>query len=105
MQLPSVLYPAILTILSLSPTSINAAKVPKDAILLSQVRSLTLRNNAQTSHRRVAAVPQLSCTGPGCRHHEVDVMRCTNTGSSYGSEEIEWSCTAEMPEGTSPPPR
>lgn len=28
----------------------------------------------------------------------VDVMRCTNQGASYGGEDIEWSCTASLPE-------
>ncbi|KAF8852467.1 DUF1183-domain-containing protein, partial [Acephala macrosclerotiorum] len=99
MQLLPFLYPALLTLLALSPSSTLAAKkVPKDAILLSQVKTLTLRNNAKTSHRRVSAIPQLSCKGPGCSHYKIDVLRCTNQGASYGDEDIEWSCTASMPE-------
>ncbi|TEY60186.1 hypothetical protein BOTCAL_0184g00070 [Botryotinia calthae] len=91
------LYPALLTILTFTPLT-AAASTPKNAILLSKVKSLTLRDNAQTSHRRVSAVPQLSCSGPGCRHYKVDVMRCTNQGSDYSSEDIQWSCTANLPE-------
>ncbi|KAE8446684.1 hypothetical protein EG329_011728 [Mollisiaceae sp. DMI_Dod_QoI] len=99
MQFLTFLYPALLALLTLSPTpSLAAKKIPKDAILLSQVKTLTLRSNAKTSHRRVSAIPQLTCKGPACSHYKVDVMRCTNQGSSYGTEDVEWSCTATMPE-------
>ncbi|THV46737.1 hypothetical protein BGAL_0363g00040 [Botrytis galanthina] len=91
------LCPALLTLLTFTPLTTAASK-PKNAILLSKVKTLTLRDNAQTSHRRVSAVPQLSCSGPGCRHYKVDVMRCTNQGSDYSSEDIQWSCTANLPE-------
>ena len=58
MQLPTFLYPTLLALL-LTPSPISAAKkVPKNAILLSNVKSLTLRENAKTSHRRVSAIPQ-----------------------------------------------
>ncbi|KAK2630125.1 hypothetical protein QTJ16_000945 [Diplocarpon rosae] len=91
------LLPALLALLTLA-LSTHGAKVPKDAILLSQVKSLTLRSNALTSHRRVAAVPQLKCTGPACKYHKIERMRCTNQGASYNEEDIEWSCTADMPD-------
>ncbi|KAH0494294.1 hypothetical protein TgHK011_000919 [Trichoderma gracile] len=74
---------------------------PKNAILLSGVRSLTLRGNgAKTTSRRVAPIPQLKCVSSKavCDLFPIDVMRCTNQGSSYGSEDIEWSCTASLPE-------
>ncbi|PQE32752.1 DUF1183 domain protein [Rutstroemia sp. NJR-2017a WRK4] len=95
MQLLPFLYPVFLALLTFTPLS--AAK-PKDAILLSKVKSLTLRDNAKTSHRRVPAVPQLNCQGPGCRHYKVDIMRCVNQGSDYSSEDIQWSCSANIPE-------
>ncbi|PMD36952.1 DUF1183-domain-containing protein, partial [Hyaloscypha variabilis F] len=96
MRLP-FLYPALLALL-LTPLTEAAKKPPaKDAILLSQVKTLTLRSNAKTSHRRVSAIPQLSCKGPGCAHYKVDVMRCSNQGSAYNSEDVEWSCTASLP--------
>ncbi|CCU82740.1 DUF1183 domain protein [Blumeria hordei DH14] len=69
----------------------------ENAILLSQVRTLTLRKNVKTSHRRVPSKPQLTCKGPGCAFYEVDIMRCKNQGSSYDTEDIEWSCTANLP--------
>ncbi|KAH9216486.1 hypothetical protein DL95DRAFT_445265 [Leptodontidium sp. 2 PMI_412] len=92
-----LLYPALLALLTFTTPSLSAKK-PKDAILLSSVKTLTLRSNALTSHRRVSAIPQLKCVGPACKHHAVERMRCTNQGSSYNEEDIEWSCTADMPE-------
>ncbi|KAG4416243.1 hypothetical protein IFR04_010646, partial [Cadophora malorum] len=91
-----LLQPLLLALLTLTTPSL-AAKKPKDAILLSSVKTLTLRSNALTSHRRVSAVPQLKCVGPACKHHNVERMRCTNQGSSYNEEDIEWSCVADMP--------
>ncbi|GAW11092.1 hypothetical protein ANO14919_004310 [Xylariales sp. No.14919] len=86
-------------LLSLLTANVAAKAKPKNAILLSEVQSLTLRANKQTSHRRVSAIPQLRCVSSRqvCDLHTVDVMRCTNQGSSYGTEDIEWSCTASLP--------
>ncbi|KAM7204019.1 transmembrane protein [Naviculisporaceae sp. PSN 640] len=80
----------------LSSTPIVEAAKPKNAILLSEVQSLTLKANKQTTHRRVSAIPQLKCVSPRaiCRLHEIDTLRCVNQGSSYSSEDIEWACTA-----------
>ncbi|KAI8634841.1 hypothetical protein F5Y19DRAFT_469891 [Xylariaceae sp. FL1651] len=93
---PHLALPALLLGLS---TSASAKAKPKDAILLSEVQTLTLRANKQTSHRRVSAIPQLRCVSSPqiCNLHAVDMLRCTNQGSSYGSEDIEWSCTASLP--------
>jgi hypothetical protein len=77
-------YLTLLTLLSLSSTSL-ATKQPKDAILLSQVKSLILPVNARTTHRRVPAVPQL---GPGCKHYKVDIIHCTNIGADHNAEDI-----------------
>ncbi|CAI4217739.1 unnamed protein product [Parascedosporium putredinis] len=33
-----------------------------------------------------------------CALHRIDVMRCTNQGSSYSDEDIQWSCKAELPQ-------
>jgi hypothetical protein len=88
----------ILALLSLAAPSLAATK-PKNANLLSEVQSLTLRSGAKTAHRRVPAAPQLKCIShPSiCKLHEVDLMRCTNQGSGYSSEDIQWSCTASLP--------
>ncbi|KAI1312125.1 hypothetical protein F5Y03DRAFT_264762 [Xylaria venustula] len=89
----------LLALQGLLMPSASAKAKPKDAILLSEVQSLTLRANRQTSHRRVSAIPQLKCVSSPkvCALHTVDVMRCTNQGSSYGAEDVEWSCTASLP--------
>ncbi|KAF3022406.1 hypothetical protein E8E14_004945 [Neopestalotiopsis sp. 37M] len=90
-------YLAILSLLAATPAL--AATKPKNAILLSEVQSLTLRGGAKTAHRRVAAAPQLKCVShPSlCKLHDVDLMRCTNQGSGYSDEDIQWSCTANLP--------
>ncbi|GJC95041.1 transmembrane protein 66 [Colletotrichum higginsianum] len=90
-----------LALLAFLPGLALAAKTPKNAILLSEVQSLTLRGGgAKTTHRRVSAVPQLKCVSSKaiCDLYEIDVMRCTNQGAGYSSEDIQWSCVASLPE-------
>jgi hypothetical protein len=55
------LYLPLVTVLLALTSCISAAKQsksPKNAILLSNVKSLTLRADAKTAHRRVPAIPQ-----------------------------------------------
>jgi hypothetical protein len=90
-----------LQVLALALSGRAVAARPQNAILLSEVRSLTLRGDgAKTTHRRVSAIPQLKCISSNaiCALYPIDRMRCTNQGSSYGDEDIEWSCTASLPE-------
>ncbi|KAF4452523.1 Transmembrane protein 66 [Fusarium austroafricanum] len=94
------MIPGSLTCFFALPALTLAAR-PKDAIKLSDVRSLTLRGNgAMTNHRRVGAIPQLRCVSKKalCELYNIDVMRCTNEGSGWGDEDIQWSCTASLPE-------
>ncbi|KAI0445041.1 DUF1183-domain-containing protein [Xylaria telfairii] len=90
------ILPAVLGVLA---TSASAKTKPRDAILLSDVQVLTLRAEKQTTHRRVSAIPQLRCISHRrvCALYTVDVMQCTNQGSSYGAEDIDWSCAASLP--------
>ncbi|EPS28637.1 hypothetical protein PDE_03583 [Penicillium oxalicum 114-2] len=93
---------AIWTLLAASPVVCDRSQKPpgKDAILLSNVQTLTLRANRQTTARRVSPVPQLTCVGPSkkiCNLYQVDVMRCTNDGYDYDAEDVQWSCTASLP--------
>ncbi|KAM0324383.1 hypothetical protein ACHAQA_008164 [Verticillium albo-atrum] len=84
----------------LSFPAASATKPPKNAILLSQVKTLTLRGDgAKTTHRRLPAVPQLKCLSAPklCALHPIDVLRCTNQGSGYDDEDIQWSCSANLP--------
>ncbi|KAI1777742.1 hypothetical protein F4818DRAFT_324421 [Hypoxylon cercidicola] len=93
------------TLLTSSPLLLLAGAAqpkpkPKNAILLSDVQSLTLRGGgAETAHRRVPAVPQLRCvSAPAvCALHAVDVMRCANQGGGYDAEDVQWSCAASLP--------
>jgi len=96
MHLPSLIPGLLLALVPL----IDAARSSKadSAILLSKVRTLTLYGDKQTTHRRVSAIPQLACVGGnGCKHHEVDLMRCTNAGSEYDAEDVQWTCSASLP--------
>ncbi|SMR56917.1 unnamed protein product [Zymoseptoria tritici ST99CH_1E4] len=67
-------------------------------ILLSKVKSLTLRSSALTTSRRVPPVPQLTCVGGNAQGlYDVDVMSCKNNGQGYDSEDIHWVCQASLP--------
>jgi len=80
------------------PPKTHARKTPKDAVLLSNIRTLTLHNGRQTTARRGPAVPQLECVGGNARGlHAVDVMRCTNEGADYAPEDVQWTCVASLP--------
>lgn len=83
-----------------SAKSYNRPPSSKDAILLSKVQALTLRGDRLTSSRRVSPIPQLKCTGPSariCSQYPIDTMRCTNAGYDYDEEDVQWTCTAELP--------
>ncbi|KAL5334804.1 hypothetical protein BJX70DRAFT_347761 [Aspergillus crustosus] len=102
---PTTLLQLLLPVLCLPSPCLSASnsqqKLPgKDAILLSQVHSLTLRGGRQTSSRRVSPIPQLNCVGPSkrtCNLYEIDSMRCTNEGFGYNEEDVQWTCTASLP--------
>ncbi|WPH00811.1 store-operated calcium entry-associated regulatory factor [Acrodontium crateriforme] len=93
----SILSLAVTLLLTINPT-LTLARKPANSILLSTVKSLTLRDGQKTSHRRVSAMPQLSCVGGSAKGlYKVDVMRCTNSGSEYDAEDIQWTCKASLP--------
>lgn len=116
MKAQSILIKGILALLSLFAL-IEAAETRGHKVFLRNVQSLTLKKGLKTSHRRVAAVPQLNCIGgSGKPHYEVDVsfqsssfpagipisnqfqvMRCTNSGSGYDTDDVEWTCKAALP--------
>ncbi|KAI0480295.1 hypothetical protein GGR56DRAFT_264440 [Xylariaceae sp. FL0804] len=95
---PRPLLSVLAALLALAPAA-ALAKKPANAILLSDVQSLTLRAGKQTTNRRVPAVPQLKCvSSPAvCALHAVDTMRCTNQGAGYDAEDVQWSCAANLP--------
>lgn len=89
-----------LRILALSPLLFTAtcASKPSNAVLLSDIQTLTLRNNRKTSARRVSARDQLSCIGGTAKGlFAIDVMRCKNSGSEYDTADVQWTCTASLP--------
>ncbi|KAK1780906.1 hypothetical protein QBC45DRAFT_406993 [Copromyces sp. CBS 386.78] len=83
------------------PNGAEAAKSgkAKDAVLLSNIRSLTFTPDSLTTGRRLPPIPQLQClpspSSPLCKlaAPHISVMRCINSGSRYGKEDIQWSCT------------
>ncbi|KAL4988975.1 hypothetical protein BDW68DRAFT_176295 [Aspergillus falconensis] len=103
---PTTFLQLLLPLVSLPTSSLSAShsqqKPPgKDAILLSQVHSLTLRGGGRlTRSRRVSPIPQLNCVGPSkriCNMYEIGSMRCTNEGYGYDEEDVQWTCTASLP--------
>jgi hypothetical protein len=93
MHLLSFLYPALLA------ASGAEALRSGSKVKLSNVQSLTLRKDQQTSARRVDPIPQLKCIGGSGRGlFEPDVMRCKNSGSDYDEDSVQWTCTASLPE-------
>ena len=90
----SALLLALLSGLNLT----HALRKPSDSVLLSKISSLTLRAGQKTSARRSSPIPQLQCTGGNARGlYDVDVMRCTNAGSDYDDDNVQWTCKASLP--------
>ncbi|QIW98778.1 hypothetical protein AMS68_004296 [Peltaster fructicola] len=88
----------VISLLLFTLLHFTAARKPSNAILLSSVKSLTLRGDQLTSAHRVKAIPQLKCIGGNAKGlYDVDVMRCKNTGSEYDAEDISWTCQANLP--------
>lgn len=98
MRYLSFLYPTLLASSALVGI-VEGVRKPANSVLLSNVQSLTLRKDLKTSHRRVPAIPQLKCVGGNAKGlYDVDVMRCKNAGSDYDDDNIQWTCTASLPE-------
>lgn len=98
-----LLYPILLFICSTSTLAYYNPDAPpgdRRAVLLTNVKSLTLRANRDTSHRRLPAIPQLKCTGPKriCNMYAIDLMRCTNDGTDYDENEVQWTCSTNLPD-------
>ncbi|KAL9054769.1 MAG: hypothetical protein Q9162_003967 [Coniocarpon cinnabarinum] len=98
---PHQLTISMLLFLLLSSIGIASARrytKDKDAVRLADINALTFHKDRQTTHRRVASLPQLTCTGgSGCKYYEADSVRCVNSGSSYDASSIEWTCKASLP--------
>jgi len=94
------LYPALLTLSAFTgETEAARGSGATNSVLLSNVKTLTLRKDLRTSHRRVSAIPQLRCVGGNAKDlYDIDVLRCKNQGADYDDENIQWTCTAALPE-------
>lgn len=89
---------ALLLQLLLPATTAKSCTNSQDAVLLSNVRTLTLYAEKRTSHRRVPSIPQLTCVGGNAKGlYDVDLMRCRNSGAEYDAEDIQWTCQASLP--------
>ncbi|KAJ6151039.1 hypothetical protein N7470_007633 [Penicillium chermesinum] len=92
---------ATLLSIMLLPCQASASTTPpgRNAILLSNVHTLTLRADGMTTARRVSPIPQLKCVGPArvCRLYKPEIMRCTNDGYGYDEEDVQWTCKAPLP--------
>jgi len=64
-----------------------------DAVLLTEVKAITLRKGEMTNARRTHPIPQLRCIG-GCSY-EPDVVQCTNVGTD--GADVQWHCKADLP--------
>ncbi|KAK4569712.1 hypothetical protein LTR86_002680 [Recurvomyces mirabilis] len=79
-----------------STTYVKATR--SNSVSLSSVKSLTLRDGALTSARRVEPIPQLTCVGGNAKDlYNVDVMRCENAGYEYDAADVQWTCKASLP--------
>ncbi|KAK0264036.1 hypothetical protein LTR35_017433 [Friedmanniomyces endolithicus] len=89
----------ILALLAASTSTAFAKTTRSNSVLLSQVKTLTLRADQETSHRRVSPLQQLACVGGNAKGlYDVDIMRCKNAGSDYDTEDIQWTCSASLPD-------
>ncbi|KAK1809933.1 hypothetical protein LTR12_015693 [Friedmanniomyces endolithicus] len=89
----------IIALLAASTSTAFAKTTRSNSVLLSQVKTLTLRADQETSHRRVSPPPQLACVAGNAKGlYDVDIMRCKNAGSDYETEDIQWTCSASLPD-------
>ena len=78
--------------------SLASARQQPQRVLLSDIKTLTLRQGLKTTHSRVPPLPQLNCVGGSAKGlYDIDVLRCKNAGSSYDDSDVEWTCTASLP--------
>ncbi|KAF3925589.1 hypothetical protein ABW21_db0204668 [Orbilia brochopaga] len=69
-------------------TTTAKTKAKSDKILLSRIRSLTLRHGQMTTSRRVSPIPQLRYKGCGWMEWLILVLRINS---------VSWSCEATLP--------
>ena len=88
----------IYLIFSLFLISSSLARKQPERVLLSSIKTLTLRQGLKAAHNRASPIPQLKCVGGTAKGlYDIDVLRCKNAGSSYDDVDVEWTCTASLP--------
>src|SRR5699024_80207 len=95
-----LIFSLVLALSSLLHAKSSTKPPGKNAILLSNVHTLTLRAGRLTTGRRLPPVPQLTCTGPSrriCKLYQPETIRCVNGGYDYDEEDVQWTCTASLP--------
>ncbi len=67
-----------------------------NAVLLSEVKTLTLNPGQQTTGRRSSPQPQLQCTGGAGKQyaHTLGPVQCYNTG--FDGRDFQWRCESQM---------
>lgn len=89
-----------LLVFVLAPWSATAKQYSKskDAVRLADVKALTFYKDKKTTGRRNSAIPQMVVAGGAAApYFTPDVIRCTNSGSSYDDADVEWTCKAQLP--------
>eukprot|EP00760_Papus_ankaliazontas_P018049 PhM_4_TR17420/c5_g1_i1/m.78055 len=74
--------------------------VPRDRVLLTDVKALTFQRGAVTTARRGRPIPQMTCTSSRYLCDEVDLpsVQCRNVGDAGGGD-VQWACEASFPTG------
>jgi len=91
------IYYSIYLVLLVSILYCNAAQ-HNDAVLLENVKAITLEAGKYTTGRRNSPIPQLQCVGGSDRcTHIPELIQCYNKGSD--GDDIQWKCEAQLPTG------
>lgn len=67
-----------------------------DAVLLTDVKVLTLHHGQMTNARRSSPIPQLKCVGgtAGCASFHPQTVQCINRGTD--GYDVQWECKTDM---------
>jgi len=75
----------------------QGSQTAQDAILMDDIKVITLSAGKQTTARRTHSVPQLKCVGGSASHRNdlyPSTVQCTNVGSDGTS--VQWKCEADL---------
>ena len=85
------------------PSHHQEQPIPKDKVLLKDLKTLTFYRNKRTTSRRTHSIHQLSCVGgtAGCKLFTPDKVECENVATpneKTSIHKINWTCRADMSE-------